>query len=802
MNAEPQPVEDELGAFSLDSVLEVVKRRWPWLLVCAAFGATAAFYVAAKQGYAYEKTARILLRDEDQKNSGSASEVLLLMGLNQQGVNMANESYVVKSTELMMRVVQNLKLNVSVWRLQDIRQIDLYNESPIAVEFPEIDELREVELSLSPVDDKRYLLSYEETDGKQANYEGKFGVVGVLPFGSILVQPTTSFNETCFNEDYVIRRVSVRQAAENFLEVLNVTRPDAKESSLIELSLVTSNPRKASDVLNQLIREYNIQSIEEKRLAARKAEEFIIDRLGVLGGELGSVDKRIFDFRKDKELIVDMSSTFNANFVKIQELDQEAFEINTQIKQADVLKNMLSSQKDKRRMLSVNLGIDDSNIARQIEQYNETFLKYQELAESAGSKNPLVTALVNNMDAMLATLRRSIDNYRDALSLRLGEISKNKEGMENKMVSDASSEEALIPMLREQKVKEELYIMLLGKREENALSLATTEPSARVLEAAFGSDLPIAPRTKLFVLGGAAGGAALGLILFLGAVSMNMKIKTKQDLQGLTSIPVVGEFPELSRQEQKSGALFIPDGRNMMAECFHILRNNLERLVPGGGNSQGLVLLVTSTMPGEGKTFTSANLAQAFAATGKKTLLIDGDLRRGSLSHRLKARHQPGFSNLLLDHSKNPASCVMKPDGGHAQLDFLPSGPLPPNPVTLLTHPHFSVLLDHWKQRYDRIVIDTPPFGVLADTPIIAALSDITLYVIRGGMLDKRFLATLQQLADKGSLGRNCAFSLNDIDFKQARYRYYGYGYSYKYGSSSSAEKNSAKSQATSTPRV
>ena len=240
----------------------------------------------------------------------------------------------------------------------------------------------------------------------------------------------------------------------------------------------------------------------------------------------------------------------------------------------------------------------------------------------------------------------------------------------------------------------------------------------------------------------------------------------------------------------------------MMAECFHILRNNLERLVPGGGNSQGLVLLVTSTMPGEGKTFTSANLAQAFAATGKKTLLIDGDLRRGSLSHRLKARHQPGFSNLLLDHSKNPASCVMKPDGGRAQLDFLPSGPLPPNPVTLLTHPHFSALLDHWKQRYDRIVIDTPPFGVLADTPIIAALSDITLYVIRGGMLDKRFLATLQQLADKGSLGRNCAFSLNDIDFKQARYRYYGYGYSYKYGSTSSAEKNSAKPQATSTPRA
>lgn len=777
------PQQDESDAFSIETIIEIIRRYWFWILLSSLVGASTAFYVAAKQGYSFQKTARIMLRDDKQKASSATDVIMTDLGLSSGNVNIANESYVVKSTELISRVVEKLKLNISYWSLLDIRRIDLYNQSPIVVDFPEIDPQREVELTLVPQEGDAYSLTYKDTNGAPVSVEGHFNTVLFLPFGNVIVRPTSYFNTQDIGIPYIVRRSPIRATTDQILEQLNVTRPDAKETSLIELQITTSNPRKASDILNTLIKEYNNQSMEEKRISSRNAEKFIQDRLSMLGGDLETVDKRILDFRKNNELVIDMTTELGSNYAKVQELDKDAFAVDTQIKQADTLRKSLSNLKDKHRMLSVSHGIDDASIAHQIEQYNEIFLKYQKLVDSAGSKNPLITTLIEGMDSILESLKRSVDNYKNALTLQVTELNRKKDELKHKLVSTASHEKSLIPMLREQKVKEELYIMLLGKREENALSLATTEPGARILEAAFGEDRPVAPKTRLITAAGAAGGAALCIFAFLIASMLDSKVKTKQDVQGLATIPVVAEFPALTKREKREDALILHDERSVMTESFHILRNNLELMVPNKEKTS-MLILITSTMPGEGKTFTTANLAASFGKTRKKVLLIDGDLRKGTLSKRLNLRGKPGITNLLLHNSftLEDGQSPFIPLGEEApNVDLLPAGPVPPNPVPLLDQPFLTSLMNHLKSTYDRIVIDGAPFGILADTPILTRFADITLYVIRSNKIDKRFVPSIQKSADEGKLP-GVAFALNDVDFKQARYHYYGYGYAYAYG--------------------
>ncbi len=783
MSPELQTQQKESDLFSLETIINIIRRYWFWLLLSALLGSVIAFYVTAKQGYAFQKTARIMLRDDKQKAASSTDMIMAELGLTTGNVNIANESYVVKSTELMNRVVEKLKLNISYWNIRDIRQIDIYNESPISVDFLEIDTQRHIELTFIPQTEDTYSLSYEDTNGSPIYIKGHFNTVVSLPFGNIIVRPTSYFDISCIGNPVIVRRVSTRAATDQVLAQLNITRPDAKETSLLELQITTSNPRKAADILNTLIKEYNDQSMEEKLISSRNAEKFIQDRLITLGGELGIVDKRILDFRKDNELVIDMTTELGTNYTKVQELDKEAFAINTQIKQATTLVKNLSDLKNKQQMLSVSHGINDASIAHQIEQYNEVFLKYQRLVASAGSKNPLVTTLVEGMDSILNSLKRSVDNYKNSLTLQLTELNNKKQEFNKRLVATASHEKTLVPMIREQKVKEELYIMLLGKREENALSLAQAEPGARILEAAFGSNNPVAPKTRLIILAGAGGGVALCLFVFLGICATKSKVITKQDLQGLTTIPVVAEFPPLNKREKKGHTLILHDDRSFMTESFHILRNNLELMVPNKENASMLVL-ITSTMAGEGKTFTSSNLAASFGKTRKKVLLIDGDLRKGTLTKKLNLRGKPGLSNLLLNNSFNLEDAKspfvsLEQDAPH--VDFLPTGPLPPNPVPLLDQAHLSNLINHWKSIYDRIVIDGAPFGILADTSVLARFTDITLYVIRSNKIDKRFVPSIQKLADEGKLP-GVAFTLNDVDFKQARYHYYGYGYSYAYG--------------------
>ena len=321
-----------------------------------------------------------------------------------------------------------------------------------------------------------------------------------------------------------------------------------------------------------------------------------------------------------------------------------------------------------------------------------------------------------------------------------------------------------------------------------SMALAATEASARVLESAHGPDIPIAPQTVQYLAAGILGGGALCFFALLGIAMLNNKVKNKYDLPAQVRQPVIAELPKMSKKERKNNTPLIRNDHSVIAECFHILRNNVDSLLPRP-DAGGYVILLTSTCPAEGKTFASANLAAAFAKAGRKVLLIDGDLRKRSLSRQLGGYGRRGLTSILLNRLQTAALPIRRIEETGISFDFLGAGPAVPNPVSLLSQPILGQMLEHLKKQYDTVIIDAPPYGILADTAILASWSDISLYLTRSGMIDKRYFPQVQKLADTGKLP-NLAFIINGVNFKSASYNYYGYGYGYGYGTGSRSRRN------------
>lgn len=764
-----QPEDNDI--FSFRFIFSTARRYWLWILAAALLGGTGSYFIFARQGYLYEKTARIMLRDDKQKNSQVSEIILSDLGVRAEEANLANESYVVQSSEVMGRVVKGLELGVSYWEERNIRKVELYHTTPLKVEFGEEVDFQPCSLAVTPLNGREFSLSYREKGGKETALPGKFGIPLELPFATVTVRTTSHFSSGSIGRPIFVERLSVKETCAQMLGRLSVTRPDSKESSLLELTLRLSHPQKAEDVLNYLIEVYNDHSRREKQIASTRAEDFIVKRIEKLGGQLGGVDKQVIDYKRHSRIVKDMSTTLEATFSKLQEIGTELFSTRTELSQVKVLAGLLAEGGRERDMIPANIGIQDAGVAKQIELFNDNFLQYKKLSASAGKQNPMVSSLAENMKEMRESIVRSISNYCDVLRVRMGELERVRDELNRGLSDMASKDEGLVPLLREQKVMEELYLMLLKKREENALALATTEPSARILEPAFGSNSPVAPKLPLMTLGGMAGGAFLCLLSLMVSNSLNTKVKDKNDLVGLVSLPLAGELPLLSGKERKKLPLVVINSRSFMEECFHILRNNTELLLLPNLEKASRVVFLTSTRTGEGKTFTALNLAAAYAQTGKKVLLIDGDLRKASLSAFCGGKNSRGLAHLLMNPLASPDS-VLQSGENFPGFDIVPAGPVPPNPAALLTQGRFEDLIRYWRTRYDRIIVDGCPYEAVADASLMARHADLVLYLIRCGMIEKQYVPSIQELAARGEF-QSVALILNAENFKNSRFHYY-----------------------------
>lgn len=333
-----------------------------------------------------------MLRDDKQKNAQVSEIILSDLGFKPGEANLANESYVVKSSEVMSRVVKGLGLDVSYWEKRNIREVDLYHTTPLKAEFSEEVAFQPCSLAVTPLNGREFSLSYRAKESGENVLHGKFGVPLKLPFATVNVCPTSYFSSGSMGRTIFVERVSVKEATDGMLGRLSVTRPDSKESSLLELTLRLSHPQKAEDALNYLIEVYNDHSRREKQMAASRAEEFIVKRIGKLGGQLGGVDKQVIDYKRNSRIVKDMDTTLDATFNRVQEIGTELFSTRTELIQVKVLARLLADRSRQQDMIPANIGIQDAGIAKQIELFNDNFLQHKKLFASAGRQNPMVSS--------------------------------------------------------------------------------------------------------------------------------------------------------------------------------------------------------------------------------------------------------------------------------------------------------------------------------------------------------------------------------------------------------------------------
>ncbi len=795
--------DEQEVSITLEDILHVLRRRWYLILFCALLGGALACFAASVQSAVYARKASIILKDEKGARDLAASNPIMAeLGLGSNTANIANEVHVLQSSPVMRRVVEQLGLNISYWMQDGLRKTELYKETPLRLSVSDMDlthpwytdegdtrpwyvkiiNKRDRRFAVTPGEEGKYTLDYKDEAGEPVRCEGVFGEALKLPFATLTLEPTLHMTAEWQGVSVFVIHGEVEKVTRELIkENLSVQRPDVKEGSLLELSFKANHPLKAQEALDALLDIYNQMSVEEKRETARNTKVFLDVRLSELDAELTRSEHQLTEYRQQNNFALEEQSSVGPDFHTTKELEKQIFSIETQLKLAATLADEVKSTRAEGRLIAVDAEmLKDSALSQQIQSYNGAFLEYRKLVSSAGDKNPLIVNQRERMFSILSAIDKALVNYRSNIGIRLQELNEQLASIQSRVSEGFVKRQEIAPLMRQHKVLEELYLLLLSKEQENALSIAIAEPRSRILEQAYGERRPVAPRRLLYTAGGLVGGSGLCFLVLLVINMLDTKVKDKQGLEGVSSLPVVAELPRLTWREKKEG-LFVKGAHSAMAEGLHILRNNVENLIPRRAEGAPIILL-TSTIPGEGKTTTAANIAAAYAQTGQRVLVIDGDLRKGSLTSALAGKGHLGLSSLLLQKVAGAGELILRQSAGsgEASFDLLPSGPLPPNPVTLLSQPLLEQLMEELRGHYDVILLDAPPYTVVADTDILARQADVSLYLVRSGMIDRRYFAQVQRMADDGHLP-NAVYVLNDVNFRDSKSQRYGYG-NYRYG--------------------
>ena len=554
-----------------------------------------------------------------------------------------------------------------------------------------------------------------------------------------------------------------------FISSLGI-RQEEDEASILTLSLKDRSAARAEDVLNMLISVYNEEAINDKNQVAINTAEFINERLIIIESELGGVESHLESFKRENR-IVDIATTAGMYVGESQKYNTNVMELETQLRLATYIKDYLTDPTREIDLIPANTGISDMNIESQIAQYNTIKLRRDKLIEDSSEKNPVVEELNTSLRAMKQSIIRAVDNMIVSINVRRNDAQSRESQAQSRVSSIPTKERQMLSIERQQKIKESLYLFLLNKREENALSQAMVDNNARVIDGASGPNAPIAPNRNKIMLLGLLLGLAFPGVIFLMIMFLDTRIRTKKDIQGKVTAPFLGVIPEQDKENE-----------NLISEAFKIVRTNMSFLSRKDRKIQ--VIMCTSFSSGDGKTFVSLNLANSFISARKKVVLVDLDIRKGTLTAHFSKHshhHAQGVTNYLADTDLR-LDDIISSDTGVEGLDLIPSGSIAPNPAELLMDERLDEMFKELRNRYDVIITDSVPVGLVADATIANRVADLTLFVVRAGRLDRRQLPDIEAMYQERKL-TNMSLLLNGADFHHHGYGYgYGYGYGHRYG--------------------
>lgn len=542
-----------------------------------------------------------------------------------------------------------------------------------------------------------------------------------------------------------------------------------KNTSVIELTLVDPVAAKTEDFLNTLVESYNTDAIQDKKFVAENTSKFIEERLLIIADELKGVEKDVENFKRENH-VTDIVSEAGLFLENASAFEKKEIEVETQIKVVESLLERVLRDTEK-ELIPANIIPMEEGAANLISGYNQLILDRNRMLKTATPKNAVIITIDNKIEALRENVIASLRQLKVSLGIQYADLGKQRAKMSGKISQIPTQEKLFRDIDRKQHIKETLYLYLLEKREEAEISLAMTEPNAKIIDQALAAKNPVFPNRKLVYLIAMALGLIIPFVVLYIIDLFDTKIKSASDVTDNISIPFLGEVPKFEEEH----FVFESTNRSATAEALRIVRTNLEFLLGDVNNNLAKTIFVTSTYPKEGKTFVSVNVASIIAQSDKRVLLVGLDIRNPKFDDYFDIENNQGLTNYLVDKNSGSIQNYIVNSKTNENLAILPSGVIPPNPAELLMSNKIEEMFEQLKVQFDYIVVDTAPVSLVSDTLIISKYADAFIYVVRAQVLDKQMLSLPQRLYDDKKL-TNMSILLNDSIIK----RNYGYTYGYE----------------------
>lgn len=803
--------ETQQNGFNLKNLLYAVLSRWYWFVISLFIFGALGIYQIKKTEPVYTSSAQLLLKD-DNNSGGDVSGAFSDMGLLKTNTNINNEILTIKSSPTISEVVKRLNLMVNYTIPGRLYNPTIYGSSlPVSITFNDITDDNVASLTATLHKDGSLSLSdfspSDEANGEKTIKVSSINKIQTIqsPIGKLTIAPNASYAPPAggLEDDMVIyvSKQSIGSATGKYVGKLSARKAD--DCSVIELSFNDVSSDRTIDFLNTLIEVYNENWIRDKNRISISTSEFIKERLAVIENDLGNVDSDISSYKSSHRL-PDVDQASSLYFQRATSASDEVLKLNNRLGMARYIRNYLSNSANSFNVLPANSGLENLSIEGQITAYNNLLLKRNQMVSNSSASNPLVVDIDNQLAGTREAILTSIDNYIVLLNSSVQMAQSSQAAASSQLAANPTQARYLLSVERQQKVKENLYLYLLQKREENELSQAFTAYNSRLIAPPSRGGKIAPTEQKIMMLYLLIGLAIPSAGVYL-AEMFNTKVRGRKDIESLT-VPFLGEIPlgfkrrrglqrlrKPHEDELSKRIVMVKRGcGNVINEAFRVIRTNLE-MMTDGESGKGHVIGLTSANPGSGKTFITMNLAAVLAIKNKKVIIVDLDLRKASLSKTITDT-TIGVTSYLSGHASVKDMIVShkvednKP-GTHSEeyhFDVIPVGAIPPNPAELLYSPRLKALLDQLREEYDYVLIDCPPVEVIADTKIINRHVDLTLFIIRSGLLEREMLPYIQQFYDNQRY-HNMAIILNGTDNSSIvgiRSNFgYGYGYGYGYGS-------------------
>lgn len=772
--------EESTSGFDYKTFLVKLLIYWPWIVGCVVIVLAAAFFYLKTQVPLYTVSSSVLIKNDNNAKGGSNGASLADLGfVTTSTQNFDNELEILKSRTLLKKVVISLDLYINYSLPERFRNTELYKQSPVKVWVTpeEADQMGSAKVDLHFQQHKLHQVTVFHDKQEWKKTIDTLPAVFSTPVGVFTFSLTDSTQQEIQAVPELIQATitSPNWTAASFRDRLSV-EANNKFTTIASLTLTDSQVARGTDFLNKLVELYNEEGNNDKNEVAAKTAEFIDERIRIINTELGTTESQLASF-KQRAGVVDIASDATQAAGEQANYERAYAENEVQISLVNHLKKYIQNETSQYEVIPANIGLTNNDLNTIVERYNEMLIERKRLLRTSHEDNPAVQSLNASIGVMRNSVMAAIQTAEKGLLINRQALQAQTRKFASKVSDAPVQEKEYLSMSRQQEIQANLYLMLLQKREENNITLASTANNARIIDEPLVSGQIYPQPSKTYIIAFILGLALpIGIIFLIGL--FQFKIKTRGDVEQLTALPIVGDIP--FTEETSNGAIVIHENRNeLMEEVFRSVRTNLQYMLEEGQK----VILFTSTTSGEGKSFTAGNLACSFAFMGKKVVIVGLDIRKPGLNRIFQISHkEKGISQYLADPEHTDLCSLCQVSTISENLYILPGGTIPPNPTELVARKSLDRAIEFLKQHFDYIILDTAPIGMVTDTQLVARVADLSVYVCRSNYTVKSEFKLVNELKKDCKLPHPCIL-LNGIDMSlRENGSYYGYGKYGKYG--------------------